>query len=62
MSNKIDEIREKIEGCFDPEEKKIALNLCDALEFAITEHNSRVTYGESRRLEAKIDSILEKGR
>jgi len=49
---KIDEIREKIEVCFDPEEKEIALPLCDALKAAIS-------YINDPEFEAKINQILE---
>ncbi len=34
--SKIDEIREKIEVCFDPEEKEITLSICRAVEFLLS--------------------------
>lgn len=69
--SKIDEIREKIEACFDPEEKEIALNLCDALDEATDyleewrrfyeEMGKHQQYDYSDKLK-DIDQILERGR
>lgn len=57
--SKIAEIREKIEACFDPEEKEIALNLCDALIYTreIIKVIPPKHYAEEQL--AKIDQILE---
>ena len=68
MTDKIAEIREKIEVCWDPEEKEIALRLCSALEVAkdgyaaILRNVDASAYNietHCEQMQAKINSILE---